>query len=362
MLETIREFAAERLQAVGEGEAIRRRHSEYFVRLGEEAEPFLRHTAAEWVERVESDHDNIRAALDNLEASGDTALALRLAAAVWWIWSHQGLLVEGHTRLERLLQASEVSSAVRARALTGAANLALDLGDHDTVRIRAEEALALYRASGDRWGTAYCLFLLGLLSAFQQKWSAGKPRLEESARLFRELGDRLLLLQATRRLAWMYEELGDRERAETIHRENLREARAIGDETTEAQSVAVLGQYALDDGRVDEALPLLARAHRHHRAQSDLNNRYWDAVLICRLARAAVLKVRSADAAEILSCAESLFEELELHVPSWVTAMNEATLAMIHAALDDASFADAWDRGKKLTADDALALSLSSID
>ena len=110
MLETIREYAAERLEESGEAEELRRRHAEHFLALAEEAEPNLRgRSPREWLDRLEREHDNLRAALDRLEASGESELALRLAGALWRFWYLRGHLAEGRRRLESALRSRRAS-------------------------------------------------------------------------------------------------------------------------------------------------------------------------------------------------------------------------------------------------------------
>jgi predicted ATPase/class 3 adenylate cyclase len=364
MLETIREYALERLEESGEGASVRRSHAGHFLALAQEAEPHLRQESSDWLDRLEPEHDNVRAALDHLEATGQHELALLLAAAVWWFWSLSGNVREGRRRLERALAGDERPTATRAYALMGAADLALDTGDKASSRLRGEEALAQFRLLEDQWGAAFSLLILGLISAFEDDWQNAQPRFEESARLFGELADEHWTLQAIRRLAWSYEELGDLERARAIQEEMLRRARASGDEFLEAKALSALAQYALDEGRVDDAvLSNLEEAHRIYRGRRSHHDRYWDAILVCRFARALALEGRAAAAAQLLSCFESLVEEMRAEsgsalVESWVVRMNEVTLTAIRDRLDEVAIAEAWEQGRALTADEAVALTL----
>jgi predicted ATPase/class 3 adenylate cyclase len=362
MLETIREYALERLEDSVEGGTLRRRHAEHFLALAQEAEPHLRRASGQWLDRLEGERDNLRAALDWLEASGEKELFLELAAAAWWLWLLRGPLSEGRSRLESALSGDERPTAARAIALMGAADLMVDTGDPVTARLRAEEALALHRALGDSWGAAYSLLVLGLIFAFGDDWAEAQPRFAESVQLFRELGDEHNAAQATRRLAWSYEELGDLESARALTEDNLRQARTSGDEFIEAKSLAVLAQYELDKGRVDEVVPMLKEAHRIHRSgRRELDHRYWDAVLVCRFARALALKGRAAPAVQLLTCFEILLEETGVNLEAWVARMNEVTLAAIKDQLDEAAIAEAREQGRKLTADEAVALALDSL-
>ena len=198
MLETIREYAAERLEESGEAEELRRRHAAHFLGLAEEAEPNLRGSPGDWLERLEREHDNFRAALDRLEASGAGETALRLAGALWRFWYLKGHLAEGRRRLESVLRTDGRPTAARAKALNGAAVMAVNSGDGAAARLRAEEALALHRELGDAWGAAYSGFMLG---AAEDDAARAQQLYEESVRVFRELGDEHSALLATRNLA-----------------------------------------------------------------------------------------------------------------------------------------------------------------
>src|SRR5918911_286689 len=129
MLETIREYAAERLEASGEADELRRRHAQHFLALAKKAEPNVRGYSRAWLDRLEREHDNLRATLDWFGASGESELALRLAGALSRFWDEKGHLAEGRRRLESGLRTDDRPTAARARALNGAADMAVSLGD-----------------------------------------------------------------------------------------------------------------------------------------------------------------------------------------------------------------------------------------
>ena len=216
MLETIREYAAERLEASGETDELRRRHAQHFLALAEKAEPNLRGYSRAWLDRLEREHDNLRAALDWFGASRESEVVLRLAGALSRFWDEKGHLAEGRRRLEIALRADDRPTAARAKALNGAADLAVSLGDAATATLRAEEGLALHRTLGDAWGAAESRFLLGLAVADEDNFAMAQQLFDESARQFRELGDQQYALVATRMLAWMCYRLGDHERGRAL--------------------------------------------------------------------------------------------------------------------------------------------------
>lgn len=212
MLETIREYASERLEASGEADDLRRRHADFFLALAEEAEPQVEKNSTEWLPRLERDLDNFRAALDRLVTLRETQQALRVAGALVEFWE-SAHLNEGRDRLENLLARDDRPTAQRARALNAAALIARQSDDAKLAKARAEEALELHRTHGNVSGTAVATAVLGLALADLRDYTRARDHFEDSTRLFREAGDEDNALFGVRLLAWMYDELGDRERA-----------------------------------------------------------------------------------------------------------------------------------------------------
>jgi len=356
MLETIREYAAERLDESDEGEDVRRRHAEYFLALAEEAEPHLRGSPGEGLDRLRREDDNLRAALDRFEASGESQLTLRLAGALWRFWYLSGRLTEGRRRLESALRADMRPTAARANALNGAAVMAVNGGDAATARLRAEEGLELHRKLGDEWGAAYSGFMLGAAVNSEGDLTRAQQLFEESIRQFRELGDQHSALLATRNLAGTCASLGDRERARVLREDSLRLARETGNERIEASSLGALAAYAIDEGRVEDAASMLKESLRIHRELGDLLD---TAVDLCRFANVLASEGRAATAARLLSSFEALGEEIGTRRLG-LAEMNQETLTNIRAQLEDAAFAEAWEHGRALTVDEAVALALDS--
>jgi predicted ATPase len=359
MLETIREYAAERLVDLGEAAKVERCHAEHFMALAEEAEPHLFGVSpAKWLDQLEHEHDNLRAALDRLQASGETQLALRMAGALAEFWAVKGHLTEGRRRVESALVADDRPTAARAKALNGAADLANGNGDPATAKLRAEEALALNRSLGRPWGTADSLLLLGITSAGEGEFVRARELIDESIRLFHEIGDERNMLEAARVLAWTYHELGDLDQARELLEANVGRARALGDKQIEARSLDTLAGYAVDEGRVEDALRMLEDAYRLNRELGDI---YWTPIIVCRLGRALAAAGNARLAACVLSSGEALLEEIGSEA-SWIARMNEETLTTIRTQLDGTALGEAWEQGRALTAEQAVALALDSLD
>ena len=362
MLETIREYAAERLDESGEAEDLGRRHAERFLALAEEAEPHVGDEVLrggrQWLDRLERELDNLRAALDWWEASDATEHALRLAGALWNFWAGWGHVAEGRRRLESALSADERPTAARAKALNGAADLAGANGDPATMARRAGEALALHRRLEDPRGSAHSLQILGYAVGEEGDWVRAQQLVEESLRLFRDLGDEHQALWTTRTLAWTYAESGDLDRAQALYEDGLRRSRALGGKSSEAALLDSLAWLAVSEDRVQDSLSLYRDSLSIKR---DLGNPFEIAIGLCGVARAITAAGRVETAVRLISCFEALREEIG-GGEAWVARMNEETLATIRTQLDEAAFTDAWKQGQALTADEAVALALQSLE
>jgi predicted ATPase/DNA-binding SARP family transcriptional activator len=359
MLETVREYAAERLELSDEAATLHRRHAEHFLVLAEEAEPNLigpgSHT--KWLDRLERDHDNFRAALDWLDASGDSGGALRLTAALWRFWDQKGHLIEGRRHLDRTLGADERPTPARAKALSGAADMALTCGDVTAGRLRAEEALELHRGLHDDWGTAFSLLMFAYGIGQEGDWPRAQQLFGESVQRFRGLGDEYYELRAARAHAWSYYEAGDLERSRELYEEILPRARATQHELVEAITLFSLAEIAADEGRVADAVRMLEESHRILR---ELNDLLLIATGVGRFASLLALAEKAATAAQVLSSSTALLDEIGAR-PPWFARLSRKTLTLIHTQLDEAAFADAWERGLGMTAEEAVALALDSL-
>jgi len=255
MLETIREYAWERLVGEGEEDATRRAHALYYLALAEAAEPALHDPAAgAWLARLEREHDNLRAALDWAWERDELTLALRLTGALRWFWHIRGHLGEGRGWLERLLAADAASpgsapAAVRAKALVGAGWLALYQYDY----ARAAELFAEGTAMEPDRGVAFSAPDRAITDALRARaegaYARARALLEECVDRLRAVGDRGSLAPA--RLGMVACEQGDDARATTVWEECLSLHRALGDR--EGVAVALLGLADVARDRGDPA-------------------------------------------------------------------------------------------------------------
>ncbi len=206
MLETIREFAVERLASSGDQEEVLRRFAEHFRDVAEEAERHLmREDRVAWLARLEDEHDNLRAALDWAEQIRDATTGLRTAAAIWRFFLQRGHLADGRSRLERLLAMPEVDVAgpVRVRALAALGGLAYWQNDPAVTRAAYEEAVAIARALGDPKLLALALLDLSYLPYLEGNPEDAGPILQEGLAIAQQSGDRVLLAQYLNSVAFL---------------------------------------------------------------------------------------------------------------------------------------------------------------
>jgi predicted ATPase/class 3 adenylate cyclase len=356
MLETIREYAVERLEASGEPDDLLRRHAEHFLAIAEEADTAItphRDDVQIWIDRLKADHDNLRAALDHFIDTGDGRCAQQLAGALWKFWYMTGNIGEGRRSLDAVLPMSTERTSIRARALNGATAMEVESQDAVGARRWAEEALAINRELGDRFGIAHAEFMLANVAAGEEDYAAARPLLETSREEFRALGSEYYTLLSTRVLAWICLELGDTELARTLHEENLRMARAAGNRRIESMTLGALAWNAIDDGRFEDAAPLLRDAHPIRRAEGD---RLGTASLLLTVARLLAGTGRPVPAAHALARVTQMYEEMGAAIPAYDVGPREQTITSIRESLDDAEFDAAWQRGRHMTDDEIDAL------
>ena len=347
MLETIREFAAELVD-----DEVRRGHAEYFLAFAEEADPHLRGDPGDWVDRLEREHNNFRTALDWLDRAAEPQLSLRLAGALQRFWFAQGHFAEGLRRLEDALGADESPTAARAKALDGAAMLAVYERDIAKSTIRAEEALALHNALGDEWGSANSLQLLGHALVEQGEFRRARAIFEDCLRRFRAVGDEHYTLLVQYVLAWMYGETGETERDEELVERTLREARAAGNKRMTAMALSRQSIHARTQGRFEEALAMLHEAYTIYKA---VGERSGVGDLLARRAHVLAAWGRPTEAARVLSKSDAVSRELGLRRRAVQQRRYDDALAAIRSELDEEAFARAWGEGSALTEEEAAA-------
>jgi predicted ATPase/class 3 adenylate cyclase len=353
MLETIRTYAIDRLEQTGEGDRIRHLHAEHYLALAEQDAPYLTGDATKrWLDRQDTENDNLRAAYDWLAASGRTQDVMRLASALTEFWQLRGHLAEGARRFEAALGADDRPTPARAQALQGAGDIASSTGDTATHRRCTEECLSLQRQLGNPRGVAIALWGLAAVTLDDGNIVGAQRILEESVRTLHEVGDEHDALHVDRTLAWTHELLGDLDRARSLHEDTLRRARALDNKYAMANTLGSLASLAVKEGRIHDAMVRMKESDSILRDQRDLRG---IAENLTRMARTLAAVGRVNLAAQLLGCFEVSNEESGGAEP-WVLRENEGTLASIREQLDDPMFAEAFAKGRKLSPEEAMAL------
>jgi predicted ATPase/class 3 adenylate cyclase len=355
MLETIREYAGEKLARSAQADGLRQRHAEHYLAFVEAAEPHVFEFSRQWLDDLALEHDNVRAALDHFEAAGDLEPALRLAGSLQRFWIVRGHLAEGRRRLERLLALDGKPSSARAKALNGVALLALNMGDAAEGRVRASEALEIYRQLGNDWGAARSRFIVGYSFADEGRFEQARELLEQSRTGFLEQADEHNALFVGASLSWAYRELGEVERARVLDEQNLRRARELGNDSIVALSLAGLAMAALEEGRAAEALKMLTETLEIDRNLGDVRRSVDD---LCRLCRVLAVTGKLDLAARLLAGAEGLHAEIGASVSPEIAELNRQTVELIRQQIGQPALAEAQAAGRRMTFEEAFRLAL----
>jgi predicted ATPase/class 3 adenylate cyclase len=357
LLETIREYGLEQLAQHGEEEATKRAHAEFFLAFAEEAGPKL--TSPEqlvWLERLEAEHDNVRAAL-GWALGGDAPIALRLAVGLGWFWYFRGYLREGRAWLERILAASGDPGSLHDDAFAAAGRLARHLGDYRGAIALLERSLDLARTFQDRRVEALALHELGALAGLAEGDAAREVALTEaSLAVWRELGDAWGTARTLNNLGYEAYLQGDLDEAVSLLDEGVMLAREAGDRL-------VLG-YILDSrGVVAEAQGELERATELYQealalAQS-MGNPLVEAFALSSLAGMATRQGQPARAARMWGAASALRDAIGTRLPLEEEERFAGPLAATREVLGEDVFVAAWEEGCTQPLDQVVAEALT---
>ena len=350
MLETLRERALELLDAAAPARA---RHVAHYLELAEECEPALKGPdQAAWGQRVEREHDNLRAALRHAEPLA----ALRIAAALGFFWYTHGHSAEGTTHLERTLAAAgDAPPLLRGRALQ-----ALGILRSQRVDERAEatfgEALAMFRAAGDRVKVAVALNSLGVMARERRDTAGARAAFEEAAQGYRLLGDRQRLADSLGNLAVVALDEGRLDDATALFAESIALDRAFDNQWGVAQNLSGQALLALARGTPGPAAALLAEAVETLRR---LGDRLSLVTALERLAATAAVREEHAVAARLWGAASAQREATgEPQTPAEAAA-TDRYMNLARGALGAERFAAAAAGGAGLDLEAALAEALA---
>lgn len=397
MLETMREYSLERLAERGDGEAVRRRHANFFLQLAQQAEPaLLGPQQVRWLERLDSERGNLRAALAWSTESGETEIGLQTAAGLWRFWQMRAGDAEGREHLDRLLAGGAGSRSTRALGQSRAASLALYQGDFNAVRGYIDASLPVHRELGDDWNIsnglqlltmtllaegdanqaraaaeealevarrtqnatseAYALANMGIVLAVHGQLDEAQRSIEQSVRRARESGNLRSVANWTKALGGVAVMQTDYPRARALFEESLAIYRSLADPWGTLGSLSGLALVALEQDDygtarhlLEETIGLLQRSGHHFRVANSLEI----------AARLAAAQNRHGSAARMYAAANIVRGAMTVGIfecEAWPDPAPK--IADLRSLLGEREFADAWSQGKAMTLDQAIAYAL----
>ena len=353
MLETIREFGLEQLESAGEANATRDHHASHFLGIAEAAEPHLRGVDQErWLERLELEHDNLRAALRRSIDAGPSTSGLRLVGALWRFWLMHGHLAEGRRWAETVLALPEAAArtAERAKALTGLGGVAYWQEDLSVTRRSYEEALAIARELGDRSAEAEALYNMSYPPAYEGDVGTAVATLKQSRAMFEELGNGRGVADCMWLFAIVARLEGDTAAARTLVEESLRMHREAGDRFGATDALHVLGRIALAQGDLDTAGASFLEALAN---DEQVENRTGVGIVLDNLAARASALGHHVRAVRLVGASDAIKEAAGGHAPPPFIDLPDPREAA-REVLGDAAVDAAWAEGQAMTLDQAV--------
>jgi len=397
MMEIVREYAVQQMEACCERQQIAEAHALYFQKLAEQAESELRGPEqVRWTKVLDLEVGNVRAAFDWLLDSGRAQDALSLMGSLRWFWAVRGMLAEGKHLIRRALAAagSEDRTLARAKALLALGIFAVFQGLpaearfplEESIRILREiddkghlaeaigflgnalensldpqasdelyaQSLALHTEAGDTWGTVHMAMTRGLGDFFRHQTDKAKKHFEQALTLATQAGDAWTAAYALNHLGDVARYKGDYEKAGQLYDESLARFRAQGQQGPLASLMHNFGHIALSRGDYDDAANKFLQSLEMHRAQDDRRG-MAEALngLAAAIGRAGDWKA----SAEIFGAAESMMEAAKSKIwPSNVPDYKRNVAAIQQRSGDEPAFLAAWQRGRDLSLEEALTL------
>jgi len=362
LLETVRQYGRDRLHEAAEADTVRRRHRDWYLELAERAAPeMLGPQQVLWFERLETEHDNLRAALEWSKVEKDGAEAgLRLTGALRGFWARRGHWREGREWLEAALaRSAEAPPLASSGALLGATHFARRRGEYGLATTLGQKGLALCRALGDEDGSASFLSAVGIVALLQGEHERATALFEETRSLSRERGNKSLMGTALYHLGVVARYQGDYERATAFHSESLAVFREIGDNWNIALPLHGLAVVAFRQSDYERAAAFFTDSLL---LCEEVGNRWISEECLEGFARVASATGHYQRAARLFGAAEVLRETLGYHRSRADQAYHDERVASTRAALGSAAFDAALAEGRVLTRERAVEYALTSTE
>lgn len=354
LLETVRQYGWERLLAAGESADVQMRHRGWYLALAERAEPELHGpNQGLWLDRLETDHDNLRAALaSSLGEQAGTETGLRLAAALHWFWFLRGYINEGFGWLERGLARPGVAAApIRAKALIKAGHLAWRLGNIARAIAMHDEGLSLSREVGDKKNLTLALWFSGISEILRGDYRQAATLYGECLQLARQSGQERYVAAVLAEQGFMEQLEGDYEVAARLYEESLNLFRRLGDTWHIAYCFRLLGilaqlqlQYKEAEAFYKESLTLCR----------SLKEKWVTVECLEGLAGIAARIGRPERAAHLFGAADNVRQAIGLTLNPWEQAHHGREVALVRATLGRAAFSVAFAEGQAMALEEAV--------
>jgi predicted ATPase/class 3 adenylate cyclase/DNA-binding XRE family transcriptional regulator len=357
MLETIREYALERLVERGEAEMLRQQHAAYYLLLAEAAVAKLQDANQDvWLAQLEAEHDNLRAALRRTLERQDAETALRLGAALWHFWEIHGHFAEGRRWLEAVLRQSQSTpTAVRAKAFSGAGTMAWQQGDYHNASLFHQEALALYRELGDQSGIAFALNNIGVQAHDQGDFEQAAVYYTEGLDLARASRDRQTVAYILHNLGEIAQYQRDYARALELYNASLAVSRELGNRWMIAYTQTALARVTHYQGDDDHATALFRESLMLLQAVGGK-----EGIAECLEAWAGLRggQGHAPHAVRLYGAAAALRAAIGAPLSHAAQTDYERDLATIRGQLAETVFAEAWADGQAMPLEQVIAEAL----
>lgn len=360
MLETVREYALESLERNNEAEAVRHRHASYFLAFGEETQSHLEgERAVEWLNLLEEEQDNLRAAL-LWSLKNDSETSARLAAALRFFWIFHAHLTEGRKWLSRALEKTGISSAsVRTKLLNGIGVIARNQADYETARTMHTEVLAISQTEKDEREILLSLRGLGALEARQGHFKEARNFCERALTASRELNNKIETAYSLAFLGNLNRAEEDNAGAYALFLESLAIFKQLDNKEAVSVSLYNLGATDYDEGNYEKARSYFEEGLViAQKLRDKINISYF----LDGFAALALQRGELYITAQLAGAAEHLRESIDYEMDSVDRRFRIAYIAKLKAKTDETAFAAAYEQGMKLKLEEAVALCFKDKD
>jgi len=356
-LEPIRQYARDKLNETRESNLIQDRHLNYYLRVAGEAEPHIfRSEQRAWANRLEIEHDNLRAALRWSLESDQAKAGLQMAGALAWFWHNNGHLREGSRWLEKMLTSDHgVRGTEQAKALRASSMISRDMGDYIRAKALADSSIKLYREIGDNQGVGLALIELGATLQVEGNLEEAIELLQESLHLLQSTREMWGIAYSQVLLGNVWFRWGDIERAATQWEASLRLTRELGDHSLMAWSLGGLADVARLRADYKRATGMFKEAFSIYQSSGD---KFGPPFSLEALGLIAVALGDAKRAARLWGAASAWREAINEPLPPAYQRDYAASITQARTQLGEEVYASAWSEGHAMSSEQAIELAL----